>query len=355
MDFKLSGEQTLIKESVQRFVAQPMPRDPWAEFAKLGWLGIGAPEELGGFGGAIERLLVLEAFGRGLCLEPFASCAVLPAAILRDAGRNDLLERLIEGEPFAVAFEEPRARYDPTTAATRAVSNNGSYALHGKKSRVPVVRGQGRFIVSAATDDGIGLFVVAPDASGLLRNDGIAEDGTLITDLALDGVTGEAVGSGTNLKRGLEHAIAALCAESVGVMSAMFEMTLKYMKERTQFGVSIGSFQALQHRMADMFVELELARSMAYLAAMTVDGEKDAGARARAIAGAKVHVAKSGRFVGQNAVQLHGAIAMTQEYRLGAYFKRMTVLERLYGDADHHLSARANLRHTSDDAVLSRL
>lgn len=345
MDFKLSGEQTLIKESVQRFVAQPMPADPWSEFAKLGWLAIGAPEELGGFGGPIERLLVLEAFGNGLCLEPFASCAIFPAALLRTAGRNDLLERLIEGERFAVAFEEPEARYDPAVVATRAERKDGAYVLRGRKVRVPVVRGDATFVVSAAADGGIGLFAIAPGARGSQRSESVAEDGTTVAELALDGVAvndtaivASAPDGLAVLQHGVEHALAALCAEAVGIMGAMFEMTLRYLKERTQFGVPIGSFQALQHRMADMFVELELARSMAYLAAMTVDDASDAAARTRAISGAKVQVARAGRFVGQNAVQLHGAIAMTQEYRLGAYFKRMTALERLYGDVDYHLS-----------------
>ncbi|MBV8423927.1 MAG: hypothetical protein JO349_01945, partial [Candidatus Eremiobacteraeota bacterium] len=272
-------------------------------------------------------------FGRGLCLAPFASCAVFPSAILRAAGRNDLLERLIEGERFAVAYEEPQG------TTTRAQYHNGAYVISGRKIRTPVPSGDAGFIVSAKADDGICLFLVTHGTRGMRRVDFVAEDGTNVTELTLDGVASDApLGTLEHLRIGLEHAVAAVCAEAVGVMSAMFEMTLRYLKERTQFGVPIGSFQALQHRMADMFTELELARSMAYLAAMTVDGEKDAAARAKAISGAKVQVAKSGRFVGQNAIQLHGAIAMTEEYRLGAYFKRMTVLERLYGDLDYHLA-----------------
>ncbi|HEY1726864.1 MAG TPA: acyl-CoA dehydrogenase [Candidatus Baltobacteraceae bacterium] len=345
MDFKLSGEQTLIKDSVERFVAQqPAPAEPWREFAKLGWLGIGAPEDLGGFGGALETMLVMEAFGRGLYLEPYAACAVFPAAILRAAGRSDQLEGLIEGERrFAVAYEEPGAHYNPGAVSARSERSNGGYVLTGKKVRVPVPRGDATFLVSAKTDGDVTLFAVAPGSSGLQRHDEIAEDGTTVARLELDAVIveesariGDAPGVGL-LQRGLEYANAALCGEAVGLMGTMFDLTLGYLKERNQFGVPIGSFQALQHRMAEMFTELELARSMAYVAAMTADDESDAEARARAIAGAKIQVSRSGRFVGQNAVQLHGAIAMTQEYKLGAYFKRMTSLERLFGDVDYHL------------------
>jgi len=345
LDFKLSGEQTLIKDSVERFVAQqPAPADPWREFAKLGWLGIGAPEDLGGFGGALETMLVMEAFGRGLYLEPYAACAVFPAAILRAAGRNDQLESLIEGEQrFAVAFEEPGAHYDPGAVAARAERSNGGYLLSGRKVRVPVPRGDATFLVSARTGDDITLFAVAPRANGLRRDDEVAEDGTIVANLELDAVAVDEsarIGDGPGLaalQRGLEYTNAALCAEAVGLMSMMFDLTLGYLKERNQFGVPIGSFQALQHRMAEMLTELELARSMAYVAAMTVDDDSNPDARARAIAGAKIQVSRSGRFVGQNAVQLHGAIAMTQEYKLGAYFKRMTSLERLFGDVDYHL------------------
>lgn len=345
MDFKLTGEQTLIKDSVERFVAQqPAPAEPWREFAKLGWLGIGAPEDVGGFGGALETMLVMEAFGRGLYLEPYAACAVFPAAILRVAARYDLLESLIEGERrFAVAYEEPGAHYNPAAVSARADRSNGGYVLNGKKVRVPVPPGDATFLVSARAEGDVALFAVTPRTNGLRRNDELAEDGTTVARLELDAVAvdesariGAAPGVAL-LQRGLEYANAALCAEAVGLMGTMFDLTLGYLKERSQFGVPIGSFQALQHRMAEMFTELELARSMAYVAAMTADDDSDAEARARAIAGAKIQVSRSGRFVGQNAVQLHGAIAMTQEYKLGGYFKRMTSLERLFGDVDHHL------------------
>src|SRR5579872_3721771 len=279
VDFKLSGEQTLIKDSVERFVAQqPAPVEPWREFAKLGWLGIGAPEDLGGFGGALETMLVMEAFGRGLYLEPYAACGVFPVAILRAAGRNDHLESLIEGrQRFAVAYEEPGAHYNPAAVSARAERSSDGYVLNGKKVRVPVPRGDTSFLVSARTNDDVALFVLPPGTKGLKRSDEIAEDGTTVARLDLDAVAvDESARIGTSsgvelLQRGLEYANAALCGEAVGLMSTMFDLTLGYLKARNQFGVPIGSFQVLQHRMAEMFMELELARSMAYVAAMTVD------------------------------------------------------------------------------------
>lgn len=349
MDFKLSGEQILIKDSVERFVAQPPARDAWTEFAKLGWLAIGAPEELGGFGGSVETMLVMEAFGRGLLLEPYAACAVFPGALLRAARRNDLLERLIEGRRFAVAYEEPHARFDPALVATAAERTAAGYALRGRKVRALAPRDAATFIVSARCGDVVGLFAVPEGSRGLNRRDATGEDGTNAAALELDGVVvgddarlGAAEGV-ASLQEGLDYAAGALCAEAVGVMNAMFDMTLEYLKVRSQFGVTIGSFQALQHRMAEMLMELELARSMAYRAAMTLQDETEPAARSRAIAAAKVQIARSGRFVGQSAIQLHGAIAMTEEYKLGGYFKRMTTLERLYGDAGYHLARYAGL------------
>jgi alkylation response protein AidB-like acyl-CoA dehydrogenase len=345
MDFKLSAEQLLIKDSALRFAQNAPHADAWSTFTNLGWLGIGVPEEAGGFGGALERMLVAEALGRGLVLEPLTTCGFFPAAILSAARRFDLLERLCDGsERFAVAYEEEHARYDPSAITTIAERTADGYRLQGSKVRVAVPGSAATFLVSARTGERIGLFAITPGCTGVTRQDERTEDGSSATTLTLDGVVLDDAmligppGEGRGLlQAGLDHAIGALCAEAVGVMSVMFDLTLAYLGERTQFGVPIGSFQALQHRTAEMFIELELARSMAYLAAMTLDSERDPDARSRAIAAAKIQIARSGRFVGQNAIQLHGAIAMTQEYKLGGYFKRMTSLERLYGDVDFHL------------------
>ncbi len=345
MDFTLSPEQLLIKDSVARFAAEPHASDDhWGTFVELGWLAVGAPEDLGGFGGPLETLILLEQLGRGLVVTPYVPQVVLAGTILRAAGRTDLLERLVEGaERFAVAYEEPRARYDPARVATTAVRDGDAFTISGTKVRVLDPSTASALVVSARTGDEISLFAVPADAPGITRTPYSAEDGHDVAGLRFENVrvgadrlVGPLGGGLALLERGLDHAVAAFCAEALGLMSVMLEATVDYTKQRHQFGVAIGSFQALQHRMAEMFMELELARSMAYLAAMTL-AEGDEAARRRGISAAKVQVARSGRFVGQQAIQLHGGIGMSEEYKVGHYFKRMTLLERLLGDADYHV------------------
>jgi len=349
LDFTLTSEQVLIKSSVERYVAEASGAaraDDWKTFAELGWLAIGAPEEVGGFGGPLETLLLMEAFGRGLVAAPFLSQAVLAGSLLRHAGRIDRLQRLVDGsERFAVAYDEQRARYDPAALETSVTFAGSGYVVRGRKVRVLDAVSADTFLVSARSANGVTLLAVPRDTAGVTVRDYATEDGRSASDVRFDdvrieagGLLGDRDGGLEPLERALDHAIAALCAEALGVMSVMHEVTLEYLKARTQFGVAIGSFQALQHRMAEMFIELELARSMAYVAALTLDSQTDPSARKRGISGAKVQIARSGRFVGQNAIQLHGAIGMTDEYKIGHYFKRMTSLERLLGDADYHLA-----------------
>ena len=346
MDFTLSPEQLLIKDSVARFAAgDHAGGDHWPTFAELGWLAIGAPDDLGGFGGPLETLLLMEQFGRGLVVSPYVAQVVLAGTILQTAQRPDLLAPVVEGEQrISVAYEEPHARYDPARVATAAVRDGDDYVLTGTKVRVLDPSTASTLIVSALTGDEITLFAVPADAPNVVRERYAAEDGHDAGNVRLDGVRvagAEIIGKlGEGLallELGLDHATAALCAEGLGLMTTMLEATVEYTKQRQQFGVPIGSFQALQHRMAEMFIELELARSMAYLAATTLGEERDPVARRRGISAAKVQVAKSGRFVGQNAIQLHGGIGMSEEYKVGHYFKRMTIVERLLGDADFHL------------------
>ncbi|GAC1617949.1 MAG: pimeloyl-CoA dehydrogenase small subunit [Candidatus Elarobacter sp.] len=346
MDFTLSPEQLLIKDSVARFAAgEHAGTDKWPQFAELGWLAIGAPDELGGFGGPLETLILMEQFGRGLVVSPYVSQVVLAGTLLRTADRTAELGRLVEGEErFAVAYEEPHARYDPAKVETAAVRDGADYVVTGTKVRVLDASTANTLVVSARTGDEITLLAIPADAPRVVREPYAAEDGYDTAVVRFEGVrvSGEQVvgpvGDGLALlDRALDHATAALCAEGLGLMSLMLEATVEYAKQRQQFGVPIGSFQALQHRMAEMFIEVELARSMAYLAAMTLS-ENDAVARRRGVSAAKVQIAKSGRFVGQNAIQLHGGIGMSEEYKVGHYFKRMTMVERLLGDADYHLA-----------------
>jgi alkylation response protein AidB-like acyl-CoA dehydrogenase len=359
VDFTLSPEQLLIKDSVARFAAgQHAGGDHWKTFAELGWLAVGAPEELGGFGGPIETLLLMEQFGRGLVVSPYVGQVVLAGTLLRSAGRDEELARLVEGdERFAVAYEEPHARYDPAKVETAAVRDGDAYVLTGSKVRVLDASTAGTLLVSARTGDEISLFAVPADAPNVARERYAAEDGYDVANVRLDGVrvdaanlVGPAGGGLPLLERALDHAIAALCAEGLGLMSLMLEATVEYTKQRQQFGVPIGSFQALQHRMAEMFIEVELARSMAYLAAMTLTEENDDVKRRRGISAAKAQVAKSGRFVGQNAIQLHGGIGMSEEYKVGHYFKRMTAVERLLGDADYHIARYVASRAVKTEA-----
>jgi alkylation response protein AidB-like acyl-CoA dehydrogenase len=348
VDFTLTPEQLLIKDSVARFAqGAHAGTDKWPQFAELGWLAVGAPDELGGFGGPLETLLLMEQFGRGLVVSPYVAQVVFAGTILRAAERTEELQRLVEGEErFAVAYEEPHARYDPAAVATRAVRDGGDFVISGTKVRVLDASTANTLIVSARTGDEISLVAVPAGAAGISRESYGAEDGSDVANLRFESVRvpssqvlGPPGGGLALLERGLDHATAALCAEALGLMSLMLEATVEYTKQRQQFGVPIGSFQALQHRMAEMFIEVELARSMAYRAAMTLDEQKDdAIARRRGIAAAKVQIAKSGRFVGQNAIQLHGGIGMSEEYKVGHYFKRMTIVERLLGDADFHLA-----------------
>lgn len=352
MDFTFSPEQLLIKDSVARFAAGSKPgADVWRSFAELGWLAIGAPEELDGFGGPIETMILMEQFGRAALATPYLAQIVLAGNILRAVGRLDVLRDVVAGtERVAVAYEEAQSRYHPERVDTTLIENAEGYVLRGSKVRVLDSASASMVIVSACCGPDVALVRVPLDARGLSQTAFAAEDGHAVASLRFDDVAlpasaligrrDEGLGS---LQCGLDHAIGALCGEALGLMSVMHELTLDYLKERRQFGVAIGSFQALQHRMAETFMEVELARSMALRAAMTLAHEEDEVARSRGLSAAKVQIARSGRFVGQNAVQLHGAIGMTEEYKIGRYFKRMTTLERLLGDADYHLGRYIDL------------
>ncbi|HTU69849.1 MAG TPA: acyl-CoA dehydrogenase [Candidatus Baltobacteraceae bacterium] len=347
MDFELSAEQLLLQDSVSRFAADHAgtSADPWKTFAQLGWLAVGTPEELGGFGGPTETLLLMEQFGRGLVRSAYVTQVVFAGTILRAAERLDLLEELTEGRRrFAVAYEEPHARYDPSRVDTSLRRDGNGWIVSGSKVRVLDPSSADTLIVSARGDAGIALVAVPAAAQNLIRHAYPAEDGSDVANLRFDRVRvdDDAILAGGAdglelLEFGIDSATAALCAEALGLCAVMLETTVGYTKERHQFGVPLSSFQALQHRMAEMYIELELLRSMAYYAAMTLQDERDPAARKRGISSAKAQVAKSGRFIGQQAIQLHGAIGMSEEYKIGGYFKRMTLVERLLGDRDYHL------------------
>jgi pimeloyl-CoA dehydrogenase small subunit len=372
MDFDLNDEQRQLKDSVERLLAdsygdlaqrQGYQKEPkgysqrlWKQYAELGLLAAPFAEQHGGLGqGPTETMLIAEAFGRALAIEPYLATVVLAGGALRHAGnealRGELVPAIAEGRlTVALAHQERQARYDlADTATTARADGKGGYTLEGEKCVVLHGDSADRLIVAArvsggrAERGGIGLFVVAADANGVTRRGYATQDGMRAADVTLSAVRvgPEAVLAGPDtglavLERAVDEAIAALSAEAVGAMAALTELTVEYLKTRTQFGVPIASFQVLQHKSVDMFVALEQARSMAAYATMMA-GEPDPRERRKAISAAKVQVGRSARFVGETAVQLHGGIGMTMEYKAGHYFKRLTMIEMAYGDADHHL------------------
>ncbi|HVC61213.1 MAG TPA: acyl-CoA dehydrogenase family protein [Acetobacteraceae bacterium] len=374
MDFDLTDEQRLLKDSVERLIADHYTfvqrkkylAEPagwsaavWNQYAELGLLGLPFEEKLGGFGGgAVETMIVMEAFGHGLVLEPYFATVILGGGLLRRAGsdalRAALVPRIITGKlQLAFAHVERQSRYDLADVATSARKDADSYVLDGAKSVVLHGDCADTLLVTARVAGGrrdrggVGLFLVDADAAGVTRRGYPTQDGLRAAEVSLAGVrvAADAVLS-DNALPAIEHvvdeAIAALCAEAVGTMQAMHETTLEYLKTRQQFGRPIGSFQVLQHRSVDMLVALEQARSMAMFAAVMA-AEENAAERRRAIAAAKVQIGRSGKHIGQEAIQLHGGIGMTMEYKVGHYFKRMTMIDMLFGDADAHLATLARL------------
>ena len=375
MDFELSSEQQLLRDNVARLMKdryafetrktyQASPHgwseDAWRAYAELGLLGAPFPEADGGFGGgAVETMIVMEEFGKALALEPFLQTVVVCGALLRHAAnptqRAELIGKIAAGEiRLSFAHAEKQSGYDLADVGATARKEGDGFVLDGEKTLVLQGDSADRLIVSARVSGarkdrgGIGLFLVDPDAPGVSRRGYPTQDGQRAAEITLAGVKvgaedalGDPEGALPAIERATDEAIAALCAEAVGAMSEAIATTVDYMKTRKQFGVPIGSFQALQHRASDMIVALEQARSMMYLATMSA-GEDDAKARGKALSAAKVQVGRSAKFVGQQAVQLHGGIAMTWEYKVGHLFKRLTMIDMAYGDADVHVRRLAD-------------
>ncbi len=374
MDFDLSEDQRLLQDSIRRLLAdrysfearkrylqeaEGWSTELWSQYAELGLLGLPFPEEYGGFGGtAVEVMLVMEAFGRALSVEPFLPTVVLGGTALRLAGsetqRADLLPQIAEGKlKLAFAHGERQARYDMTDVLTTAKPNGQGWIIEGGKSVVAHGDSADKLIVSARTagerddTDGISLFLVDASANGVARRGYAMRDGSRAAEIALSGVRvsntdllGEPGNGLPIIERVIEAGIAATAGEVVGAMETIQSTTLEYLKTREQFGQPIGRNQVLQHRSAEMFVALEQGRSMAMLAAVSVD-EPDPAERARAISMAKVGVGQAGKFVSQQGIQLHGGIGMTEEYSVGHYFRRIMVIEHMFGDTPYHLARLA--------------
>lgn len=371
MDFDLTEEQRLLKDSVDGFLTDSYDFETrkkyaalaggyspeiWAKFAELGLLGLPFAEADGGFGGgAVETMLVMEALGKSLVLEPYLATIVLGGGVLRHAGsaaqKAAHIPAVVEGtRTLALGTTERHSRYDLFDVSTTAKKDGASFVLDGEKAVVVNGATADHVIVTARTagsrrdKGGIGLFLVPADAKGVTRRDTATQDGTHAAEITLsgvrvgpEGVIGDPEGGLAVVERVADEAIAALSAEAVGAMDELQAITVDYLKTRKQFGVNIGAFQSLQHRAAEMFVALEQARSMAMLAAMTSE-EPDAVERQAMASAAKVQIGRSARIIGQGAIQLHGGIGMTMEYKAGHYFKRLTMIDTLFGDADHHLA-----------------
>ncbi|MEF2552079.1 acyl-CoA dehydrogenase [Aurantimonas sp. A2-1-M11] len=370
MDFDLSDEQTMIRDSVERLIkdrygfeqrGRYRAEEPgfsqgmWQAFAELGLTAVPFAEEDGGFGGGpVETMIVMEAFGRGLVVEPYLASVVMAGGAIRHAGsagqRAEWVPGLADGSTrLAFAFAERTTRYDPAAVAMSATPSGDGYTLTGEKSLVLHGDNADGFVVLARTAgtagdrSGLGLFLVAADAPGLSRRGYPTQDRMRAAELTFDAVAVPAdrvLGDPANalpvVERVIDEAIAALCAEAVGSMQRMHELTIAYLKERKQFGVPIGDFQVLQHRGAEMYMALEQARSMMLYATMNAS-EPDAETRREAISAAKVQIGRSAKFIRESAVQLHGGVGVTMEYEVGHHMKRLAMIDLAFGDADHHL------------------
>ncbi len=365
MDFNLNDEQQMLRDSARRFVrenyafeqrraivgsALGFSAEHWRSYADFGWLALGLPEDVGGLACSfVETAVLMEEFGRGLVLEPYVSTAVLCAHILdhcSNAGtRSSTLAAIAEGRSrLALAHYEPAGRYAPQQVAAVASRTGDGFRLNGRKSCVLDAASADQFIVSArvAGEDGYSLFLVDESCEGLRLNAYPLIDGTRAADIVLENVPAVAsallAGAGTAaglLQEALDRAILARIAMALGAMETVLELTAEYIKTRTQFGQPIGKFQALQHRMAEMFVEVQETRSILYCGLAHLDAEP--ALRSPIISAAKLVTTNAGKIVGGQGMQLHGGIGMTNEYAVGHYYKYLLAFEKIYGDADWHL------------------
>lgn len=374
MDFDFTDEQRMLQDSVQRLMqdrytfelrssylreASGYSSEIWSQFAELGLLALPFSEEDGGMdGGPVEAMIVMQALGGALALEPYLSTVVVSGAVLRAVAspqmRAQWVEQIASGKlTVALAHTEAQSRYCLSDVATVAVRNDCVWTLNGHKVAVMGGDSAGRLIVSARTsgqgadEHGITLFAVDANAVGVSRRGFRTQDHSRAAEIRLSDVKvadDQVIGSVDRGYAAIETAaaqgIAALCAEGVGVMQRLHQMTVDYLKVRKQFGVTIGSFQALQHRAVDMLVAIEQATSMCYFATMMA-AHPDSAERAKAVSAAKIQLGKSARFVGQEAIQLHGGIGMTEECYAGHYMRRLTMMEIQFGDTSHHLQQLA--------------
>jgi alkylation response protein AidB-like acyl-CoA dehydrogenase len=373
MDFSFSEEQILLRNSVARTLADAYGfeswraftrsgegRDPrhWRQFAELGLMAAPLPEAFGGLGGsAVDAMVIMKEFGKALVIEPYVSTVIVGGGMIARAGseaqKKEWLSKIAAGEAIiAAAFVEPPGRFDLATVATTAKRQGAAYVLNGRKAVVIGAPWADALLVTARIAgaereaNGIAIFLVDKQAKGVSARDYPTVDGARASEITFENVEvpagrliGEADGGFALAEQAADEAIAAHSAEAVGCMNVLLDATVAYSKARSQFGQPIGKFQALQHRMADMFVQLELSVSATLMATLKLAGPE----RRQTASAAKVQIGKAGRFVGQQAVQIHGGMGMTDELNVGHYFKRLTMIDALYGNVDYHLKRFAGL------------
>jgi len=375
MDFSLSDEQQMLQDSIARFVQNDYDFDSraksiktdlgynaghWKLFADLGWLMVPFTVEEGGLGGsAADLMVVMEEFGKGIVIEPFLATAIIGGGLISKAGNREQKESLIGGIIYgslqlAFAYAEPQSRYDLSNVATTAQKNTSGYVLNGHKAVVLNGSNANKIIVSARTSgqpsdkDGISLFIVDATAKGVEVQGYRTQDGGRAAEVRLNSVhvTADQLLGTENaalpiIESVLDRATLAICAEAVGAMEVATAKTVEYTKTRVQFGVSISKFQALQHRMADMFIEQQQAKSIVLMAAMKLDqAGEDAS---KSVAAMKSLVGRASKKVGQEAVQIHGGIGVTDELDVGHYFKRMTMIDLMFGNSDYQTQRFSSL------------
>ncbi|HEY1962064.1 MAG TPA: acyl-CoA dehydrogenase family protein [Rhizomicrobium sp.] len=375
MDFSFTEEQTLLRDTVARFLAdnydfetfkrvsrgEPGWRPQmWKQLAELGLLGASLPEDFGGLGGGpLETMVVLEEFGKALVVEPYVATVVIGGGLLRHAGsdaqKHEWLPKIAGGETvMAFAFAEPQGRYNLADLTTTAKKNGSGYVLNGHKGVVLGGPWADTLTVTARTSGaqrdpgGVSVFLVDKKSQGLSTRDYLTVDGLHASEITFENVAVPAsnlIGTEGDalplIEQAVDEAIAAHSAEAVGAMKVLLDATVEYSKTRKQFGVPIGKFQVLQHRMVDMFINYEQSVSITLMATLKL--HESATERKKAASAAKVQIGRAGRFVGQQAVQIHGGMGMTDELNVGHYFKRLTMLDTLYGNVDHHLKRHMSL------------
>ena len=375
MDFNFNEEQTLIQSQVAQFIQRDyewekrqvlvasdlgFSSENWKTFAELGWLGISLSEKSGGFGGsALESMIIMEEFGKGLVVEPFLETVILCAGLIDSCGNEEqkanLLGPVISGEMhLALGFTEPQSRFNLADVTTEAKKKNGDYLVSGFKSVVMNGPNADKLIISARTSgkqddkEGISLFVIDRNLEGVSLRNYPTVDGRRASEVTLENVIIPSSSLLSKEGKGFQHlegaidgATLAICAEAVGAMEVLYKTTVEYTKTREQFGQAIGKFQVLQHRMVDMFMEYEQSKSLLYMATIkNVEGSKDAK---KAISGLKYQVGKAAKFIGQQSVQLHGGMGVTEELNVGHFFKRLTTIITIFGNTDYHLKRYSQL------------